>query len=105
MYVGTLMEVVPKLGRSTSIEKATIDSFIDRLHHRVTVAILFGICFVISSVDFAGDVIDCHSETYRFRSILNSYCFYHSYVSPKCFKRNWDKSDRCIYSGVGAYGG
>ncbi|XP_066601012.1 innexin inx3 isoform X1 [Prorops nasuta] len=56
------------------IDKAVIDNMIFRAHYRITSAILFACCIIVTANNLIGDPIDCINDAVSDR-VLNTYCW------------------------------
>lgn len=57
------------------IDKAVIDNAIFRMHYRVTSAILFLSCVIVTANNLIGDPISCIGDGAIDRHVINTYCW------------------------------
>lgn len=57
------------------IDKAVIDNLVFRAHYKVTSALLFAACIIVSANNLIGDPINCISDGGISGHILNTYCW------------------------------
>ncbi|XP_072762647.1 innexin inx3 [Anoplolepis gracilipes] len=57
------------------IDKAIIDNMVFRMHYRLTSAILFLCCVIITANNLIGDPINCISELPGANHVINTYCW------------------------------
>lgn len=63
------------------IDEIVTDSFVFRLHHKFTVAILIGASLLVTSRQYFGDPIDCISRDDIPSNLLDTYCWIHATFS------------------------
>lgn len=63
------------------IDQVVTDSFVFRLHHKFTVAILIGASLLVTSRQYFGDPIDCISRDDIPPNLLDTYCWIHATFS------------------------
>jgi len=63
------------------IDHIVTDSFVFRLHHKFTVAILIGASVLVTSSQYFGDPIDCISRDDIPPNLLDTYCWIHATYS------------------------
>jgi hypothetical protein len=71
------------------IDHIVTDSFVFRLHHKLTVAILIGASLLVTSRQYFGDPIDCISRDDIPPNLLDTYCWIHGTFSVV---DSWNKS-------------
>ncbi|XP_053971103.1 innexin inx3 [Hylaeus volcanicus] len=57
------------------VDKAIIDNMIFRAHYRITSAILFACCIIVSANNLIGDPINCLSDGGVEDNVINTYCW------------------------------
>jgi len=57
------------------VDKAVIDNAIFRMHYRVTSAILFLSCVIVTANNLIGDPISCIGDGAIDRHVINTYCW------------------------------
>ncbi|XP_015184198.1 PREDICTED: innexin inx3 [Polistes dominula] len=57
------------------IDKAVIDNIIFRIHYRITAAILFASCIIVTANNLIGDPINCISDNAVPNHVINTYCW------------------------------
>lgn len=57
------------------VDKAIIDNMIFRAHYRITAAILFACCIIVSANNLIGDPINCLSDGGVAENVINTYCW------------------------------
>lgn len=57
------------------VDKAVIDNMIFRAHYRITSAILFACCIIVSANNLIGDPINCLSDGGVPDAVINTYCW------------------------------
>ncbi|XP_011869067.1 PREDICTED: innexin inx3 [Vollenhovia emeryi] len=57
------------------IDKAVIDNFVFRMHYRLTSAILFLCCIIITANNLLGEPISCLSELTNGAHVVNTFCW------------------------------
>lgn len=63
------------------IDPVVTDSFVFRLHHKFTVAMLIGASLLVTSRQYFGDPIDCISRDDIPPNLLDTYCWIHATFS------------------------
>lgn len=71
------------------IDDVVTDSFVFRLHHKFTVAILIGASLLVTSRQYFGDPIDCISRDDIPPNLLDTYCWIHATFS---IVGSWNKT-------------
>lgn len=71
------------------IDQVVTDSFVFRLHHKFTVAILIGASLLVTSRQYFGDPIDCISRDDIPPNLLDTYCWIHATFSVV---NSWNKT-------------
>lgn len=57
------------------VDKAIIDNMVFRAHYRITSAILFACCIIVSANNLIGDPINCLSDAGVPENVINTYCW------------------------------
>ncbi|XP_012265641.1 innexin inx3 [Athalia rosae] len=57
------------------IDKAIIDNMAFRAHYRITSAILFASCIIVTANNLIGDPINCMAESSLPQHVINNYCW------------------------------
>ncbi|XP_071875257.1 innexin 3 [Bombus fervidus] len=57
------------------VDKAIIDNMVFRAHYRITCAILFACCIIVSANNLIGDPINCLSDGGVPDNVINTYCW------------------------------
>jgi hypothetical protein len=57
------------------VDKAIIDNAIFRAHYRVTSALLFLCCVIVTANNLIGDPISCINDGAIDRHVINTYCW------------------------------
>lgn len=57
------------------IDKAIIDNMVFRAHYRITSAILFACCIIVTANNLIGDAINCISDGAVPGHVINTYCW------------------------------
>ncbi|GAB1867235.1 Innexin [Camponotus japonicus] len=57
------------------IDKAVIDNMVFRMHYRITSAMLFLCCIIVSANNLIGDPINCISELAGAGHVINTFCW------------------------------
>ncbi|EFN62743.1 Innexin inx3 [Camponotus floridanus] len=57
------------------IDKAIIDNMVFRMHYRITSAILFLCCIIVTANNLIGDPINCISELAGAGHVINTFCW------------------------------
>ena len=57
------------------VDKAIIDNMVFRAHYRITSAILFACCIIVSANNLIGDPINCLSDGAVPENVINTYCW------------------------------
>lgn len=71
------------------IDHVVTDSFVFRLHHKFTVALLIGASLLVTSRQYFGDPIDCISRDDIPPNLLDTYCWIHATFSVSS---SWNKT-------------
>lgn len=84
------------------IDSVVTDSFVFRLHHKFTVAILIGASLLVTSRQYFGDPIDCISRDDIPPNLLDTFCWIHATFSVV---DSWNKTVGVdvVYPGVDKY--
>lgn len=84
------------------IDQIVTDSFVFRLHHKFTVAMLIGASLLVTSRQYFGDPIDCISRDDIPPNLLDTFCWIHATFSVT---DSWNKSVGIDvpYPGVASY--
>lgn len=95
-----MLHVFGSLKKLLSIRKVSIDCFVFRLHHQLTVLILVAFAVVVTTKQYVGDPIDCDRSSGVPGGVINVYCWIHATYSVKSLFANAD-GKRIVYPGVG----
>ncbi|XP_078050950.1 innexin 3 [Augochlora pura] len=57
------------------VDKAIIDNMVFRAHYRITSAILFACCIIVTANNLIGDPINCLSDVGVPENVINTYCW------------------------------
>ncbi|KAJ8687484.1 hypothetical protein QAD02_023278 [Eretmocerus hayati] len=65
------------------IDKAVIDNMVFRAHYRITAAILFASCIIVTANNLIGDPINCISDNAVQTHVINTFCWItHTFTLP-----------------------
>ncbi|CAB3379383.1 Hypothetical predicted protein [Cloeon dipterum] len=82
------------------VDKAVIDNAIFRMHYRVTSAILFFSCVIVTANNLIGDPINCIGDGAIDRHVINTYCWItYTFTMPSHMHKPIGSS--VAYPGVG----
>ncbi|XP_059476338.1 innexin inx3 [Neocloeon triangulifer] len=82
------------------VDKAVIDNAIFRMHYRVTSAILFLSCVIVTANNLIGDPINCIGDGAIDRHVINTYCWI-TYTFTMPSHRDKPIGSHVAYPGVG----
>ncbi|KAK3923971.1 Innexin inx3 [Frankliniella fusca] len=84
------------------IDKAIIDNIVFRCHYRVTSAILFLCCIIVTANNLIGDPISCINDNAVPTHVLNTYCWI-TYTFTLPHQQGQPKGSYVAHPGLGNY--
>lgn len=84
------------------IDKAIIDNIVFRCHYRVTSAILFLCCIIVTANNLIGDPISCINDGAVPGHVINTYCWI-TYTFTLPHERGQPKGSHVAHPGLGNY--
>ncbi|XP_065307079.1 innexin shaking-B-like [Dermacentor albipictus] len=95
-----MLHILGNLKKLLSIRRVSIDCFVFRLHHQLTVLVLVAFAVLVTTKQYVGDPIECDRSSGVPAGVINVYCWIHATYSVKSLFSNAD-GKRIVYPGVG----
>lgn len=95
-----MLHILGNLKKLLSIPRVSIDCFVFRLHHQLTVLVLVAFAVLVTTKQYVGDPIECDRSSGVPAGVINVYCWIHATYSIKSLFSNAD-GKRIVYPGVG----